>query len=184
MFSSSQFTGPYSTGSVNTNPPNVTTNWYNTQTTLGSLTTTTFTANMTAQSIIATLTMLCPLTDLDFLNGWSVYDLPDPCPSLLDPYCNADPNQPSPSSTSFPASCTPVRTVVTSSSSTTTINTSTTSSTSSIPTPTEPSTIPTCQNYHLVVSGDTCFDLAQANGITLNQVFNSISFWFVGSNSR
>ncbi|KAL3705817.1 hypothetical protein TMatcc_006826 [Talaromyces marneffei ATCC 18224] len=56
--------------------------------------------------------------------------------------------------------------------------TPTTSSTAP-PSPTEPRTISTCTDYHLVVSGDTCYSIEQKYGITANQ-FNE---WnpYVGS---
>ncbi|PCH03070.1 Peptidoglycan-binding Lysin subgroup [Penicillium occitanis (nom. inval.)] len=59
--------------------------------------------------------------------------------------------------------------------------TTTTTSTSAIapPSPTEPSTISSCTDYHLVVSGDTCYSIEQTYNITPEQ-FNT---WnpYVGS---
>lgn len=45
-----------------------------------------------------------------------------------------------------------------------------TTSTIAPPSPTEPSTISTCTDYHLVVSGDTCYSIEQTYDITPDQV--------------
>lgn len=162
------FPGPYITGSVAVAPPNITTKWYNTQTTFLPPSTKTITANLTAASLIAARISLCPFTSEDILDGRSEADLPDNCQALLEPYCYPDPNAPVPKSTVFPASCTPSRdatsTTVTSSSK------ASASPSDTKPSPLQPSTIATCKQYYQVLSGDFCYAIAQKFSITLDQV--------------
>lgn len=166
------FPGPYTTGSIAVAPPNITTKWYNTQTTFLPLSTKTITANLTAASLIAARTAYCPFTSEDILDGRSEADLPDNCQALLEPYCYPDPNAPVPKSTVFPASCTPPRdapstAVIT----TTTSSTKATASPSNTkPSPLQPSTIATCKQYHKVLKGDLCYAIAKKFSITLDKV--------------
>lgn len=159
---SSMFSGPFIAGSVVTNPPNITTSWYNTQTTFIDPTTTTVVVNLTAKSLMAERTAYCPITDQDYDNGFTEADLPDACQSLLMPYCHPDPDAPIPTSMRFPAVCTPVRDTDTAS--------MTSSAANSIPSPLEPNTIATCQQYYRILDGDTCYSIATHFEITLDQV--------------
>lgn len=166
------FPGPYITGSIAAFPPNITTKWYNTQTTFLPPTTKTITANLTAASLIAARTAYCPFTSEDILDGRSEADLPDNCQALLEPYCYPDPNAPVPKSTVFPASCTPQRdaTSTTRISSSTPTSKATASPSNTKPSPLQPSTIATCKQYYQVLSGDFCYSIAQKFSITLDQV--------------
>lgn len=174
------FPGPYyTTGSIAVAPPNITTKWYNTQTTFLPPSTKTITANLTAASLIAARTPYCPFTSEDILDGRSEADLPDNCQALLEPYCYPDPNAPVPKSTVFPASCTPppLRDAATSTTAAVTSSSSNKASASASPTPSntkpsplQPSTIATCKQYYQVLSGDFCHAIAQKFSITLDQV--------------
>lgn len=157
------FPGPYTTGSIAVTPPNITTKWYNTQTTFLPPSTKTITANLTAASLIAERTAYCPFTSEDILDGRSEADLPDNCQALLEPYCYPDPNAPVPKSTVFPASCTPPRDATSAA-----VTSSSPSNTK--PSPLQPSTIATCKQYYQVLSGDFCYAIAQKFSITLDQV--------------
>lgn len=163
------FPGPYITGSIAASPPNITTKWYNTQTTFLPPITKTITANLTAASLIAARTAYCPFTSDDILDGRSEADLPDNCQALLEPYCYPDPNAPVPKSTVFPASCTPQRDA-TSTPSGSTPPSATASPSNTKPSPLQPSTIATCKQYYQVLSGDFCYSIAQKFSITLDQV--------------
>lgn len=160
---SSMFPGPYTTGSIAVTPPNITTKWYNTQTTFLPPSTKTITANLTAASLIAERTACCPFTSEDILDRRSEADLPDNCQALLEPYCYPDPNAPVPKSTVFPASCTPPRDATSAA-----VTSSSPSNTK--PSPLQPSTIATCKQYYQVLSGDFCYAIAQKFSITLDQV--------------
>lgn len=166
------FPGPYITGSIAASPPNITTKWYNTQTTFLAPTTKTITVNLTAASLIAARTAYCPFTSEDILDGRSEADLPDYCQALLEPYCYPDPNAAVPKSTVFPASCTPQRdaTSTTHIGSITATSKATASPSNTKPSPLQPSTIASCKQYYQVISGDFCFAIAQKFSITLDQV--------------
>lgn len=168
------FPGPYyTTGSIAVAPPNITTKWYNTQTTFLPPSTKTITANLTAASLIAARISYCPFTSEDILDGRSEADLPDNCQALLEPYCYPDPNAPVPKSTVFPASCTPPRdaTSTTTAAGTVTSGSKASASASNTkPSPLQPSTIATCKQYYQVLSGDFCYAIAQKFSITLDQV--------------
>ncbi|KAL8782913.1 MAG: hypothetical protein Q9213_005025 [Squamulea squamosa] len=156
---SSMFPGPYTTGVVVENPPSINTTWYNTQTSFAPPATKTNAVNATTASLVAARTSYCPLTDDDIANGWTIYDLPDACASLLNPYCWPDPNKPVLPSTQFPAVCTPVRTTASSA----------VPATTATPAPLEPSTIASCKQYYKVLDGDNCYSIATAFKITLDQ---------------
>ena len=158
---SSMFPGPYTTGGVIlTNPPKINTTWYNTQTSFASPPTKTNTVNATTATLVAARTSYCPLTDDDIANGWTIYDLPDACANLLNPYCWPDPNKPALPSTKFPVVCTPVGTATT----------TTAPATNAVPAPLEPSTISSCKKYYQVLDGDNCYSIANNFKITLTQV--------------
>ncbi|KAF6233163.1 hypothetical protein HO173_008707 [Letharia columbiana] len=165
---SSMFPGPYVSGSINSNPPDATTSWYNTQTTFPPPVVTTFIANLTTASLVAARTSFCPITPDDFLNGLYEEDLPEDCDALIEPYCWPDPDAPTPSSTSFPASCTPF-----SGDSITTSNTPAviTTSANPLPSPLEPGTIATCKTFHKVSTGETCYSIANNYKVSLDQFY-------------
>lgn len=162
------FPGPYITGSVNSYPPNVNTSWYNTQTTFNATPTTTFVVNTTAASLIAARTSLCPISDDLYAAGFSDADLPGACQALILPYCWPDPDAPVPTSTRFPAVCTP--SVVTASPA------STTAANNAVPSPLEPQTNPNCRQYYRVLDGDNCYSIASNFKITLDQVSRVLIF--------
>lgn len=170
------FPGPYyTTGSIATAPPNITTKWYNTQTSFLPPSTKTITANLTAASLISARISYCPFTSEDILDGRSEADLPDNCQALLEPYCYPDPDAPVPKSTIFPASCTPPRDATSTTAAVTGSGSSKKASASPIPSntkpsPLQPSTIATCKQYYQVLSGDFCYAIAQKFSITLDQV--------------
>ncbi|KAL8833432.1 MAG: hypothetical protein Q9170_004275 [Blastenia crenularia] len=158
---SSMFPGPYTTGgAVLTSAPPYNTTWYNTQTNFTAPPATTYTVNYTAASAVEARASYCPLTENDILNGWTIYDLPDACAPLLDPYCKPDPDKPIPTSTLFPAVCTPDRATATSSA----------PPTNAVPTPLEPSTVSSCKTYYKVLDGDNCYSIANNFKITTAQV--------------
>ena len=156
------FPGPYTAGSINVNPPNISTSWYNTQTTYIPAPTTTITVNATAVSLIAARTSFCPITDEDYADGFSDSDLPDACQSLLLPYCWPDPDAPIPTSTQFPAVCTPSDVAA--------AMTTTTTADNAVPSPLEPQTDVNCKQYYKVLDGDNCYSIATNFMITLDQV--------------
>lgn len=120
-------------------------------------TTTTIVVNLTAASLIAERTAYCPITEQDIDNGFTESDLPDACEDLLEPYCSPDPNAPIPTSTRFPAVCTPSRPTATSS-----------SATNATPSSLEPNIIASCQQYYRALDGDTCYSITTHFGITLD----------------
>lgn len=65
------------------------------------------TINVTAVPHYLQLTYYCPLTDDDIENGWTIYDLPDSCLSLLEKYCDPPANATIPTSTTLPRTCSP-----------------------------------------------------------------------------
>lgn len=160
------FPGPYTTGVIVANPTPRNTSWYNTQTTFLPPATRTSTVNTTAASLIAARISYCPLNDDDIADGWTIYDLPNACAALVSPYCWPDPNKPVPSSTRFPAVCTPDRASATS---------TTAQATNATPAPLEPSTIASCKQYYQVLGGDNCYSIANNFKITLTQVHFPIS---------
>lgn len=101
------FSGPWTTGTPDMNPPNMTTSYYNTQTTFPPGTTVTYIANATIESLEAERTVYCLITPQNYLDGITENDLPDACADLIAPYCWPDLNAPVPTSTRFPAVCTP-----------------------------------------------------------------------------
>lgn len=157
------FPGPYSTGSINLNPPSITTTWYNNQTTFQNPSITTVVANLTASSIVATRTSLCPISPTDFLDGFDIGTLPDACASLIQPYCFPNPDSPSPISTRFPAVCTPKKATATSA--------TTTSPSMAKPSPLTPDTIASCKQYYKILDGDNCYSVANNFKVTLTQVW-------------
>ena len=158
---SSMFPGPYTTGGIIlTDPPMINTTWYNTQTSFALPSTRTNIVNATTATLVAARTSYCPLTDDDIADGWTIYDLPDACANLLNPYCWPDPNKPALLSTNFPVACTPVRTATT----------TTAPGTNAVPAPLEPSTISSCKQYYQVLDGDNCYSIANNFKITLTQV--------------
>lgn len=159
------FPGPYTTGVVVAAPPSGNTTWYNSQTIFPPLPTKTGIFNSTRASLEAARATHCPLNDDDILNGWTIYDLPDACAPLLDPYCNPDLNKPAPASTQFPAVCTPNRASTTAAP----------APTDSIPSPLHPNTIASCQKYYQILGGDNCYSIANNFKITLAQVCCRIS---------
>ncbi|OBT49001.1 hypothetical protein VE00_00033 [Pseudogymnoascus sp. WSF 3629] len=100
---SSMFSGPWTTGTPDMNPPNMTTSYYNTQTTFPPGTTVTYIANATIESLEAERTVYCLITPQNYLDGITENDLPDACADLIAPYCWPDLNAPVPTSTRFPA---------------------------------------------------------------------------------
>jgi LysM repeat protein len=140
------------------NPPNMTTEWYNTQTTFAAGTTGTYLANATLSSRIAERTIYCPITDQNYTDGITEADLPDACASLIEPYCWPNISAPIPTSTRFPAACTP------------TLNPTTTTTAAAVPSPLEPETVDTCTKYYQVLDGDTCSSIAANFHITIDQV--------------
>ncbi|KAL2060600.1 hypothetical protein VTL71DRAFT_9241 [Oculimacula yallundae] len=155
----SMFPGPFTTGgSVNSNPPNMTTTWINSQTSFA-IPTYTQSYNLTRASLIYARQTYCPITPDDYRMGITVYDLPDACIDLLQPYCSPNPDLPMPTSTTFPAVCTPDRSIVTPTPAT-------------VPSPLEPGTISSCKQYYQVLDGDTCSSVAKHYGITTAQ-FNA-----------
>ena len=162
------FPGPYVTGAVVASPTIPVTTWYNVQTTYPKPATTTITANLTAASLIAARTSYCPISPEDYDRGFSDADLPSPCEDLIGPYCYPDPDKPILTSTRFPANCTPLRPTAS----------STTVVTNAIPTPLEPSTIPSCKQYYRVLDGDNCYSIATNFDITSTQVSSlNLSFF-------
>ena len=153
------FPGPWRTGSILTAPPTISTSWYNLQTVFLPPPTATITANLTAASLIAARTSYCPITDEDYANGFEEAELPDACEVLIEPYCWPNPDAPIPTSTEFPAFCTPERSSAT-----------TTSVASAVPSPLEPQTTANCKQYYKVLSGDNCYSIANNIKITLEQV--------------
>lgn len=160
------FPGPYTTGVVVANPPPFNTTWYNTQTSFPPPPTRTHTVNVTAASLVSARTSYCPLTEDDIADGWTIYDLPDACANLLNPYCWPDPDKPVLPSTSFPAVCTPSRAAATSS----------IPATNAAPTPLEPSTTASCKTYYKVLDGDNCYSIANNFKVTLTQVCYLIAY--------
>lgn len=156
------FPGPYVTGSINYSPPNTTTSWYY-NTAPVALTTHNATVNKTAASLIAAATAYCPITNNDTVNGWTIYDLPQACWNLTEPWCEATIGIPPPTSTRFPAVCSPAHYYSTS-------TTTTAASSGAAPSPTEPGTISSCKSYYQVESGDTCYSIETNFGITATQV--------------
>ncbi|OGE48227.1 hypothetical protein PENARI_c031G09261 [Penicillium arizonense] len=92
----------------------------------------TYTINQTAQSMIDDYSKYCPISNEDYEDGFQWADLPGNCQDLLETYCEPDIDVPSPQSTNFPGSCTPVPVSETTTSSAT--------PTSTIPSPTMPGT--------------------------------------------
>ncbi len=165
------FPGPYVSGSINSFPPNITTSWYNTQTSFAAPNVTQFAGNLTTASLVAARTSLCPITPDDFLNGITEADLPDDCDALIEPYCSPDPDAPIPSSTTFPASCTPdLGDAATTTTTTTNPSSPVATSVSPVPSPLEPGTIASCKQYYKVLSGDTCYGIATNFNVSLDQV--------------
>jgi hypothetical protein len=151
------FTGPFATGSVNSNPPMMTTTWFNTETNFSAPTTATVTYNSTAASLLAMYTTYCPVQPTDIAQGWDFYDLPDGCNSLLDAYCFPDLNKPPPTSTRFPAVCSPSY-----------FESTTTSATGTAkPSPIEQDTTPSCKQYHQVLDGDSKFHSANESPMSM-----------------
>ncbi|KAI4184893.1 MAG: hypothetical protein L6R41_004446 [Letrouitia leprolyta] len=155
------FPGPYTTGVVVATPPTTNTTWYNSQTTYRPPKTATNFNNLTTVSIVQARTSYCPLSDQDQLDGMTIYDLPDACADLLDPYCNPNLAGPALPSTRFPAICTPTNATTAS---------ATPPPTNAVPAPLEPSTIASCKKYYQVLSGDNCYSIANNFKITLTQV--------------
>ncbi|ESZ90353.1 LysM domain-containing protein [Sclerotinia borealis F-4128] len=154
---SSMFSGPWTTGTADMNPPNMTTEWYNTQTTFPAGATGTYLANATLSSLVAERTIYCPITDQNYTDGITEADLPDACAPLIEPYCWPNISAPIPTSTRFPAVCTP------------TLDPTTTSTAAAVPSPTEPETVDTCTKYYQVLDGDSCSSIASNFDITLDQ---------------
>jgi hypothetical protein len=145
------------------NPPNMTTVWYNTQTTFPALSTDTYVANATLSSLVAERTVFCPITDQNYTDGITEADLPDACAALIEPYCWPNISAPVPTSTRFPAVCTP-----------TTVAPTTTSGAASAPSPLEPETDASCTQYYRVLDGDTCYSIASNFKISLDQVSGTV----------
>lgn len=135
------FPGPYTTDVAIDNASPSNTSWYNTRTAFQAPTTTTQTRNATTASSVAARTSHCPLTLKDILNGLIIYDLPDACVSLLEPYCWPDPDKPILPSTRSPVVCTPARVTATSAR----------SPTDTKPSPIQPSTVASCTKYYPVL---------------------------------
>lgn len=154
------FPGPFVTGTIVTSPPKIATSWYNTQTQFPAPPIITFRANLTAASLIAARTSYCPISPDDYDRGVSEADLPEACQALIEPYCNPDPDEPIPTSTRFPAVCTPVQPPVASD----------TADPNAIPSPLTPNTVASCKQYYQVISGDNCYSIATSFDISLEQV--------------
>ena len=154
------FPGPFVSGAIVTSPPEIATSWYNSQTHFAAPPTITYRANLTAASLIAARTSYCPISPEDYDRGVSEADLFEACQDLIESYCNPDPDKPIPTSTRFPAVCTPAQSPVA----------SPTEDLKAIPSPLTPNTVACCKQYYQVIGGDNCFSIATSSDISLEQV--------------
>lgn len=117
-----------------------------------------YTLNLTGIYEYENMTQYCPITPDQAAEGWTIQDFSANCQSLMSAYCDPPSNATAiPSSTTFPASCSPEYYL-------------TTSSTSALPTQ---SGIPSsCDAYYAVKANDTCAGIVSDFGnFTLTQFY-------------
>lgn len=132
-------------------------------------TTTTLSLDATMIALVSNLTQYCPLNATDMENGWTIFDLDDPCPSLLQPYCIPNQTTSIPKSTTFPSSCYPPYSNQESTSTMTTLSTATNSV--AAPGPTQSGISPSCNKYLMANPGGSCTAFASRAGITVTQSY-------------
>ncbi|TQB68082.1 hypothetical protein MPDQ_004049 [Monascus purpureus] len=111
----------------------------------------------------------------DYSNGWTIYDLPESCESLLDEYCDPAANATMPASTVLPATCSPAYYMSSNTTATTasTASTASASSTSVSRAPEQTGIAANCDAYYVVKSGDSCAGIvAEFGNFTLAQFYS------------
>ncbi|GKZ34453.1 hypothetical protein AbraIFM66950_004728 [Aspergillus brasiliensis] len=157
-------TTSFTTIPAQTGAPNYTTSWFVTTSTISNYTQTATASPSAVVSSYNDLRKYCPITFNDAMSGWDITSLPDDCYDGLLEYCEPSMNATMPTSTQFPASCSPAYYEATSSSAVVTPTQSAA--------PTQSGIAKNCDAYYVVKTNDTCASIVQEFGnFTLTQFY-------------
>ncbi|KAL4962768.1 uncharacterized protein BDV14DRAFT_210410 [Aspergillus stella-maris] len=138
--------------------------WFVTTSTISNYTQTATASPSAVVSSYNDLKKYCPITFNDAMSGWDITSLPDDCYDGLLEYCKPSINATMPTSTQFPASCSPAYYEVTSSSAVVTPTKSAA--------PTQSGIAKNCDAYYVVKTNDTCASIVKEFGnFTLTQFY-------------
>jgi LysM repeat protein len=125
----------------------------------------THTLDEESESLYNEKTAFCWISDEVMLSeDFISWNMEEDCLTLFESYCQPDAEDPIPTSTAIPESCTPTFT-------TDTPTTTTTQTTVPTPTPTQPGMISGCNKFHQVEDGDQCDAITAEYEISLDEFY-------------